>query len=375
MNISIVKVLTITFLVLIWTPFIGQQFGWDRGLKINENRITQSLPTFSLNSILDYPDKFTTYYNDNFGFRGQLLTISHFISVQIFKSPPAKSEVTIGQDGWLFFTPTYVYLDTINAAPFTETELHTIGDNLSLINNHFKLLNARFYFLVAPNSQSIYPEKLPSSIKKVRVDSKLDQLTVFLNTNYPEIPFINPTTELVNAKKDGQLYYKHDTHWTQLGAFIAYQSLINRISQDFPKLSPLSLNNFNISQTPSKNQDLAVLLGASNFLNEDIPVFSPKVPFRARDLLTVCEDTYIKCAEVEKVTDDPMLPTLISYRDSYLTAVIPFLSEHFKQSLYFWQGIPYETEVIEKRRPNVIIYELTERELFRLPHKLFDFQK
>jgi hypothetical protein len=375
MKTRMAKVLTITFLILIWTPLIGHQFGWDRGLQINENRTIEGLPTFLLNSALDYPDKFTSYYNDNFGFRAQLLEISHFISIQIFKTPPSKSEVTIGQDGWLFFTPTYVYLDTINATPFTATELNSIGNNLQAINNHFKSLNARFYFLVAPNSQSIYLEKLPNSIKKIQADSKLDQLTIFLKTNYPEIAFVNPTSDLVNAKKDGQLYYKHDTHWTQLGAFIAYQSLMNRISQDFPNLSSKSLSDFNISQIPSSNKDLAVLLGASSFFNEDIPTLSPKVPFKARDLLTVCEDTYIKCAEVEKATNDQMLPTLVSYRDSYLTAVIPFLSEHFEKSIYLWQGIPYETEVIEKEQPDILIYELTERELFRLPHKLFDFQK
>ena len=62
--------------------------------------------------------------------------------------------------------------------------------------------------------------------------------------------------------------------------------------------------------------------------------------------------------------EDPGLPRALVFRDSFLTAVIPFLSENFQYSKYYWNNWDADTpiaEMIASVRPDIVIEEVVER--------------
>jgi len=55
----------------------------------------------------------------------------------------------------------------------------------------------------------------------------VQELEVILREENPEIQLIDVRRELIEAKKNQQVYYKTDTHWNQRGAFVGYSKIIN----------------------------------------------------------------------------------------------------------------------------------------------------
>jgi hypothetical protein len=60
--------------------------------------------------------------------------------------------------------------------------------------------------------------------------------------------------------------------------------------------------------------------------------------------------------------DDPSRPVAIVFRDSFATALIPLLAEHFRQSTWLWTRTADPAE-IETANPDYVIYEISERYL------------
>ena len=53
-------------------------------------------------------------------------------------------------------------------------------------------------------------------------------------------------------------------------------------------------------------------------------------------------------------------------RDSFTIALIPFLSDHFSRAVY-QSDFNVDQMLIAEEKPDVVIFELTERYLYRLP--------
>lgn len=360
--------LIILFWLIILGPVIALGLGVGQILVLNENRNLASKPKMGFYK--NFPNQFTNYFNDNFPLRSLFIVADRWLRYRVFGVSPNQA-ITIGKENWLFYTPDIQYIDTVNAQAFSQEDLKEIKNNLEGISENFKKLGIKFYFMVAPNKQSIYPEYLPSYMKKVREDSRLDQLSEFLKGD-EKIVFINPKEELLAAKNNGAVYLKYDTHWNEMGAFVAYQKLINRISQDFKNITPKILSDFSINEEVAPNNDLAIQMGVEGNFKEITPIFTDKSA-EAKIVLEDCPKIFISCPLMVREKSDYKLPKLLMYRDSFGVGLIPFISENFRRSYYLWKGTPYSTEIIKTEKPEIVIWELTERELWRLKDKVFEF--
>jgi hypothetical protein len=360
--------ITLFFLVLL-TPFLGGVLGADKTPQANENRNLATLPTF--NDYWNYLKKYQSYFDDHSTFRGFMVKADHQFKIDFLNISPNPG-VALGKNDWLFYVPDDTLIDTLNGHPFTSTELSEIKKNLETTQKHFESQGIKYYFLVAPNSQTIYPEFLPANFQKANPASRLEQISKLLQETNSPASFINPVNDLKNSKNKSQLYRKFDTHWNDYGAFIAYTTLMTKISQDFPNLKPYPINDFNIQYSPSKYKDLELLLGLTGNYNEPEPYFSSKKP--TPTLLTEsCSKPYEQCAEVIYQKQNSNEPKLVMYRDSFGVSLIPFIANHFSNSQFYWKVIPHSVEEVTQEKPDIIIVELTERELWRLPDKLFSF--
>jgi hypothetical protein len=53
----------------------------------------------------------------------------------------------------------------------------------------------------------------------------------------------------------------------------------------------------------------------------------------------------------------------VIFRDSFATAMAPFLSEHFSRAVYLWQKDFVPAQVVAED-PDVVIYEIAGRHLY-----------
>jgi hypothetical protein len=191
--------------------------------------------------------------------------------------------------------------------------------------------------------------------------SRLDQVISYLK-KYSNLKIIDLRSELFKEKEHYLLYYKTDTHWNDFGAFFAYRTVINEIKDEYPQIKPLVLTDFYLKKQIANGGDLASMLSMSDSLKEEKYVLVSKKEIKAKDgsIGNYQDPSAPGMPTVIKVTNDKNLPKLVMFRDSFSTSLIPYFSENFCRSSYFWTS-SFKPEVILKEKPNIVILETVER--------------
>ena len=169
------------------------------------------------------------------------------------------------------------------------------------------------------------------------------------------IEVIYPKNELLANISIGPLYYKTDTHWTDLGAFVSYQKLTSTLKNYFPLielLPPLSQLNFSyiLSQGNGDLADMSALKGE---------LFDWKIDFPIINRVSYASPEPNPRMIITKHSN-PILPKAIIYRDSFFSALLPFMANNFSQAYYLWDS-NLNSIFIKQQQPNVVILEIVER--------------
>lgn len=132
--------------------------------------------------------------------------------------------------------------------PIDKNDYEKIHENLIDNINHFKNYtdskNVKLYIIIEPARDIIYSEKL---LPYVNITYKNSLELVDKIKNNTDVKIIYPYEDLMKMKDSEYVYFKTDHHWSDIGAFIAYNELVKEIKQDFPNYKTQSLNNFDIS--------------------------------------------------------------------------------------------------------------------------------
>jgi len=349
-----------TFMLIIVIPLLSTIFSKQHSAKTYENRIKTKQPIFDIKTPFIFPQKFESYFNDNFITRDNYLQLNSVIKAQFLGISPLQNKVMIGKNGWLFFS--YDCDPKLNNAGhlLSENELEIIKNNLEERRAYLKEKGIAFYTIIPPTKTSIYPEFLPSNIP--HLNSKLTQLINYLE-KHSTLRIIDVRNELLIAKEKEQIYYKNDTHWNSKGAFVAYSKLLNIINHDFPKVKPLKREELSFKLFKTNDGDLGGFLMLKNYLNINKYQYFLTNGFQAKNIPK--EELYKRFSPynfhgIIKRNTNQNLPKLLMYRDSYTMSLIPIISENFSESTYLWtyQMTP---EIIDREKPDIVVLEIVER--------------
>jgi hypothetical protein len=182
---------------------------------------------------------------------------------------------------------------------------------------------------------------------------------------------------LLTAKSkldDGELLYlTQDTHWNQVGAFVAYQAIMQAVSAWYPQSHLLADSEVAIETKPSVRGDLANMIGMKGVLEQELAPFVTVKSVKSQrdsehnDFLGLFAGRYpeayrapfmTSCAEAEQ--------RVVVFRDSFFTDIVPFVQESFQHVTYIYE--PYAEEIMvellsRKLKPNLVIEEIVERDL------------
>jgi len=348
------------FLIAISTPLLDMVFKLDPLPRLSENRGPAELPPiqFKKKMIQEFPLKFTQYYNDNFGFRNTFVRVNYLVRKGLLESSPSR-EVVLGKDGWLFYAGEGELADYRGINHYDVKSLEKWARFLELKRQWLAQDGIRYLFVIAPNKSTIYGDYLPKSINKVKQKSGLDELLEYLKEN-TQVEIVDLRPALFKAGEIERTFNKTDTHWNNFGAFVAYQEIMKPVSRWFPETKAYPYEKFSLHRKKGLGGDLASLIGGTEYILEDELHLAPLVQRRAK----VSEKDESPQGPFSMAQTNAKLPRVIVYRDSFLVSVIPYLSEHFQYSRYFWQrwdaAVPIE-KVVGKYKPDLVIEEVVER--------------
>lgn len=364
-NYSMILILFLCFLIM---PNIIYKIFYEHLDHINyENRTLASKPILVSTNINEYPKSYEEYFNDYLPFKTELVKLKNLSDIFVFKNVFAR-RVLLGKNKWLIdkdgnLNQKYMGIERYY---FTESELETAKSNLIHFRDELKKKNIDFILMVCPDKQSIYSEFMPNYIKRKSAKNDTDIFVEYIKNN-TDIKVVYPKEELLKYKDKYQLYYKYDTHWNSLGAYIGYIELTKILS-----ITNKSIENFKILEFDSTHRNSNK--DASVFYNDMARMMSLKnIKYFRDDTIYILEDYKYT---ITNITDNWSVSRISNYNlynfknynniliimDSYSFDMMDYITTEFRQSEFIHID-SFKNENIMEYKPNIVVFESVERYL------------
>ncbi|MHB1152748.1 MAG: alginate O-acetyltransferase AlgX-related protein [Eubacteriales bacterium] len=276
--------------------------------------------------------------------------------------------VIIGKNNFLFNTVSegYDYTADFNGEiPYTDDELQLIYNALSKRQLAYENNNIPYAVAVIPNSQTVYPEYMPSKYGKLSDNTRLKQITAYIEQK-GGINFIDLTEILTASKKEGQLYNNTENSLNALGAYYAYTAIYAQLPEKMRTKNTINSEMVKkISKDKTDGLTLAALAGLdiknntlSLNLSDDETMYSV---MGNKDILV---STYVKIGYKSVIPTVPAL--LLDFeKESDLDSFMPYFSSTYG-SVGYKMNYAFSLSAINSVAPKVIVQLICEDRLSTL---------
>jgi hypothetical protein len=349
------------FVAAVWLPLSDNLLKWDPTPEQQERRDLAARPGLprTLRQVKGAPAQFEKFYGDRFGLRKSFLSIHGLtILAGLAESP----KVLVGKDGWLYARYALLQYDGEDTLP--ESRMEEWRKLVEQRHDWLRARGVRYLLVIAPNKASIYPEYLPTDIRRGMNRSEIDCFLDYMRAR-SDVDILDLRPALLEAKERDRVFCKTDVHWNGRGAFAASQAVAGHLSRAFPDVAPLDESG--VERTEEwRSRVLADMLGVRGLLNEEflnVKLNGLPDPEKTSSAVLHGEVAWQPNQYPFALTmEDARLPKAVVFRDSYCIQLAPFLARHFRRSVYYWQ-LEFAADVVEHERPDIVIDEVVERHM------------
>lgn len=332
--------------IILFTPFVFTI------LKIKVTPVNKMEKEISLN------------FRRNFPLRADLFKAYYYIKKDFFGKDPIEGKVVDANNGWKFLGDEFsnAFVESKGLLVFSDNELRELKRILTNRNDWLKEQGIAFYLSVAPSKLSVYGDMIP--IRQYERNTKMqqvDSLCQAIGVNY-----INLGADFPDPNKV-RLYHKTDSHWNDYAGFSAFNTLIHRISKDFPNtnFNPYSLDDITINTTIDPIGDLNEMLRIEK--KESWSHFDFKEAQAAQGIeeksLPIRKGYHKNPSFYELRYESPINDLkLMTINDSFFGYIRRYMVNNFGNSLLLWD-FKFDKEIILSEKPDVVVYEIVERDL------------
>ena len=348
------------FVAVISLPLAANLAGFDGADAGAENRDMAPFPRLTLASAARYPDDLSRWFDDHFGFRSVL--VRWYGETRLFGLGVSPSTAVVkGRGGWLFYGDDNAIEDYASADLMTEAATGNWHEAVTRANNWLQARHIAYVFTVTPDKHVLYPEEMPATLVPVGELTRTDQLLLALEDTGLAVD-LRPA--LFAAKERDRIFQMTDTHWNDRGALPAYQQIITAVRVRVPSTPPAwTQDDFEPVSRDIAGLDLAGMIGLKRVLRETDLTLVPRRPRRARVVEPAGAEPTAEEGRLVTEIADPSLPRAVIFRDSFVSRLVPFLSEHFSRAVYVWQN-DFDADLVLKERPDVVIQQIVGRHLY-----------
>lgn len=361
------------FVLLLGLPIVGISLTGGEYSE-SEKRTLAPMPVFfqedgSLNPELR--EEYKVWLEDHIGFREALVELAGRIRLYLFHQSPT-DQVSIGKDGWMFYTRDNNLRLADGTYPITEEELDAMVRTALSLRDKLAVQGIDFVMILPPSKVSVYPEYLrgvgDGQIRETLVDEVARRLS---DAGIKVIPL---KQTMLDAKSDGQVFFKQDTHWTSYGEYRAYEKIIEELTA------------MGLCETPRTEVDFvawehtgefSAMMGSVHLLKpEELPNVSIRDPQAVKD--SPESPLYTQMAQLmATLSPNPCHSfengsvqgkRVLVYGDSMFGGrnMPDLLAENFPNLGFLW-SYDLDDAMLQLFQPDVVLYEITERYLISFP--------
>lgn len=314
-----------------------------------ENRTLTSFPT-AQTSIEQWPGQFEDWLEDHAPFRNGFLTLK--AGADRLVGSLDSSNVLLGKEGWLFLqdvSDSKSISDYQGLTAYSQEEMAALAGTLEKLNQVLARKGSKLALIFAPAKEGVYSQYMPDSIPVVSRPTRVQALVEYLN-QHTQVPVLFPLEELSAAGESTQVYYKYDTHWNDVGAWLAAQQLLEVLDLPFEEILPT------VEVNPDKTAptDLANMCGSWDFCTDDLYY---EVDAPAAQCTEGTPDTELTRYQGDGTED------LLLVRDSFGAALGPRLAQGFDETVVIHGNLLSEENLAQYQSaiPQVVVVEVGER--------------
>lgn len=317
-----------------------------------------------------------------------------------------------GRDGWFFrgrgkervqgsIVRRYDNLaDLAGLAPFKERAITHWKAVLERRKDFVEQWGGVYYFTVAPRKSVVYPEKLPPPLPLSHGPVRSDQLRQAVDAELPGliIDLAPPLLEQKRREPETLLYLKTDGHWNIVGAFSAYQGIVDHVNAGRgPHLGqPLDRRAFHLRWKDGwTHRGFTNLMGFP--ISEPYPTLVQSVTRPLAKLCLAkgktelsdlraqseCDGSKVRLGragypktkwqtpgkEAETIgyvknLGPAAIDRMVIVGDSFGAKLIPMLATHARETYYMRNVLGFPYEMIAELKPQLVLQEVAQGYLF-----------
>ncbi len=172
------------------------------------------------------------------------------------------SDVLLGHDEFLFPTSDkdtdYSYIaDYLGTLTTTTDEFNLYLNGINTLTEEYKKLGADVYFVVIPNAQTIYSERMPDYMGKISNNTRLKAASRYFK-NLGVVNYLDLTNALMDAKEYGELYNNTEDSLNSRGAYYAYRAVLEMLPDSVSnQITPVELDADDLVRHTTRGKELA----------------------------------------------------------------------------------------------------------------------
>lgn len=345
----------ILLLLLIGGGFLANCF-FSNTFLLDNRPLVQKPTKFSTK----FTSEYEAYFNDTFAGRKNLVKKYAKLKTKLGFD---NGYIINGLNGWAFYDSAkvpdgYTLVDYYGEVSFSPEDVQQMAEGMKAAKKFYAKRGIDYVAAVVPNKEGMYSEYMPERMQKARVssESRTDRAISFIQEN-TDVALINWRTALNEAKNKipYHLYFTKDSHWNNIGAYIAYEELARVLRPlGYPLDVPAFSSDF-VAEAFNVGSDLEV--SGSGDVNYTI-TYKPEQ--KAKNLIDEDHGFF----QVWENPNAPIQKRILLIRDSMGIALMPYLQKDFAYGVYAhskWNTREGLKKIISTYQPDLVIDETGER--------------
>lgn len=324
----------------------------DKAEESAENRTLAEFPTVTKENWNEFPEKFEEYFNDHLAYKQKFVELNQTVNYKCFNIAE-NEKCVLGEDGWMFCKEDYSLEDYQGIYLYSDERLQEIVQQIVAVDEYYKSIGVEFIFFIAPNKESIYGEYLDSRYRQYKDYTRADQVYDYLKDN-TEVTVVFPKEELRSYSSEYELYYKLDTHWSDMGAYIATNSLLSQVGLEEMQ----AVEEVELVQEGMHVGDLATMLGMTNYLYDEPEIGLDN--FSDTQTEVVYSNPHTILFNEKYTSNSNNMDSVYVIGDSFSAKLAEYLKFNYAECTVIHR-YEYKAGTVENENTDVVICEVVER--------------
>ena len=224
------KFLLAGILLFLLLPLVQHHLGICESEKLNGALVPAQKEWFSVRSWWSgrYQEAYEKWFNENFGFRNDLVRMHNQIAYSVYGKAKANG-VVIGKDGYLFeenYVLTYTGKDFVG---MNVVEQNT--DKLKQLQDSLEQRGVTLLVCLAAGKASYFPEFIPDEYGKAADTTNYQMYADAMRRKNINLVDCNSWFRQMKATAQYPLYPKTGIHWSRYGSMLVLDSLIHYVEK------------------------------------------------------------------------------------------------------------------------------------------------